>query len=108
VYEKDWAQYRKLRNLVFVVALGGMPVTLGLASLCAYLLTKTHWVVDPGLFMLAPGICWMGASLYYGLRVQLFTCPRCGEWFSGTWWYNLSFLARKCVHCGLKKFSTQP
>jgi hypothetical protein len=24
--------------------------------------------------------------------------------FSGSWWYNTGFLARQCVHCGLRKY----
>jgi len=48
---------------------------------------------------------WFVFFIVSAIRYQLFRCPRCGEWFSGTWWYNLSFLAQKCVHCGLPKFS---
>jgi uncharacterized metal-binding protein (TIGR02443 family) len=38
-----------------------------------------------------------------GVRYQVGRCPRCGKWFSGAWWYNNSYFARKCVHCGLEK-----
>jgi hypothetical protein len=38
-------------------------------------------------------------------RVNLWRCRNCGEWFSGTWRYNLGFLSRRCVHFGLLKYS---
>ena len=40
-----------------------------------------------------------------GIRLQVFANPRCHRCFSGDWCYNKSFLAGKCVHCGLPKFS---
>jgi hypothetical protein len=37
--------------------------------------------------------------------LALFRCPRCGKRFFTTLWYRNPF-ARKCVHCGLGKYST--
>ncbi|HTX75996.1 MAG TPA: hypothetical protein VMD29_07315 [Terracidiphilus sp.] len=37
-------------------------------------------------------------------QLNYFRCPRCGRLFAIASWYNLSIFARKCVHCGLRKF----
>lgn len=101
MYEEDWAEYRSVRNRFWALWVLFIPVGGGLAWL-AMLVFGYHEII----FVLPIGyaVVW----LYYGGRLQLFRCPRCGEWFSATWWYNLSFLARNCVHCRLKKFSTEP
>lgn len=102
LYEEDWTEYRRIRNLTFSIWLLGLPVIFGLSWLCSLIFPKI------ALFVFAPlGISWFAICAYNGFRLQLFRCPRCGEWFSATWWYNLSILARKCVHCGLPKFSNQ-
>ena len=36
-------------------------------------------------------------------RASHFACPRCRKPFYRTWWHN--GFARKCVHCGLPKWS---
>jgi hypothetical protein len=38
-------------------------------------------------------------------RLNFFLCPRCKKPFAIAWWFNLSVFARKCVHCGLEKFT---
>ena len=52
----------------------------------------------------AVAFVWMFLFLLTAIRVNIWPCPGCGEWFSATWWYNLGFLARRCVHCGLPKY----
>ena len=44
--------------------------------------------------------------LLTAICVNLWRCPRCGEWYSATWWYNLGFLGTRCVHSGLRKCET--
>jgi hypothetical protein len=48
---------------------------------------------------------WVLGFAFVAVWSQSFRCPRCGEYFCRTWWYNKSFLAGKCVHCGLKKYA---
>ena|ERR1043165_3012480 len=107
MYEEQWAEYRRIWNLAFGLWLGGIPAIGGLMWLFSLLFADTRLLSVAVYFFYALGIGWMGGWIYYALRTQLFRCPRCGNWFSATWWYNLSFLARKCVHCGLGKYSTE-
>src|SRR6478736_2954775 len=37
-------------------------------------------------------------------RLQMFSCPRCSEYFFGNWWRQNLF-ARSCRHCHLPIFS---
>ena len=101
MYEEDWAGYRKLRNRFWGLFLLYLPVVGGLTWLAG--------LVFAGFIAFGMGlaICWMIVLAYYGFQLNTFRCPRCGEWFSAKWWYNKSFLAMSCVHCGLKKFSTE-
>lgn len=101
MYEDDWAEYRKVRNRFWGLWLLYVPVVGGLTWLSSFIFA--------GFSALGMGlaICWIIVWSYYGFQLSLFHCPRCGEWFSARWWYNKAFLARSCVHCGLKKFSTE-
>jgi hypothetical protein len=103
LYEKDWAEYRKIRNSAFWIWVLGVPAIFVLIFPVSLILPKLTFIL-----MTVLAISWMAGFLYYALRFQTFSCPQCGEMFSSKGFYNLSFLARKCVHCGLKKFSTQP
>ena len=96
-FEQGWKEYRRLRNTALVVFLGGIPVCVLVAFVSAELLHTT----DPAPIIL---VAWFVLFLVYVIRLQRWRCPRCGECFSATWWYNKSFLARHCVHCGLPKY----
>jgi hypothetical protein len=96
-YQQEWQQYRKNRNQFWLVVVSYLPVV----SIVAFISTRLFHTPIPG-FVVA--LFWMGLFAFTGIRVQMWRCPRCGEWFSGTWWYNLGFLARRCVHCGLRKY----
>ena len=98
-FEENWKKYRRVRNTFFAVFLSGIPVFMLVSFVSQKLLhTITPASVTAGLWMALFGV--------NGIRLQLWRCPRCGECFSGTWWYNKSFLARRCVHCGLEKYET--
>ena len=96
-YQEDWKEYKRIRNTFFLVFLTYIPVcgTVGFIS------EKLFHTSTP-VFVVA--FLWMALFLITGVRLQLWRCPRCGEWFCGTWWYNKGFLARRCVHCGLRKY----
>jgi hypothetical protein len=56
---------------------------------------------------LALGFLWITASFITGFRAQRFRCPQCGKpFFVGRWAVNN--WARRCVHCGLPKWSEPP
>jgi len=48
---------------------------------------------------------WFVVFLIVGNRLARWRCPRCGKIFSGSWYYNQGFAARKCVHCNLPKYA---
>ena len=96
-YAEDWKEYRRLRNQLFYVFVGYVPIV----AIIAMISEKLFNTLVPGF---VAAFIWMGLFLFTSIRVNLWRCPRCGEWFSATWWYNLSFLARRCVHCGLRKY----
>jgi hypothetical protein len=96
-FEEDWKQYRRIRNQWFFVFLGYMPVVGAIAVLSI----KLFHTLTPAF---VAAFVWMALFLFAGVRVNIWRCPRCGESFSGKWWYNLGFLARRCVHCGLPKY----
>ena len=98
-YRENWREYRRTRNLFFLVWAGYVPATLAFAIL----VWKVFRTFVPG-FVFA-GL-WIVLFVMVGGRVSRWPCPRCGECFAGTWWYNLGFFARKCVHCGLSKFAS--
>lgn len=96
-YQLEWRSYRRRRNQFWLVFAGYVPVCGAVAFVSAELFhTLTPAFVAASL--------WMGLFLVVGIRVDMWRCPRCGQRFSGTWWYQLGFLARRCVHCGLRKY----
>jgi len=97
-YAEGWIEYRRYRRDLLVVWLGGFLVAAAIATL-------SHWLFHTLLPGEIAAVGWALLFLVAGIRYQTFRCPRCGEIFSATWWYQLSILARKCVHCGLAKFS---
>lgn len=96
-YQRDWQEYKQRRNQFWLVFAGYVPV----CATVAFVSIKLFHTLTPG-FVVA--FFWIGLFVVTGMRVQMWRCPRCGKWFSATWWYNLSFLARRCVHCGLRKY----
>ena len=96
-YEEDWKEYKRIRNQWFFVFLGYVPV----CGIVAFLSIKLFKTFTPAF---VTAFVWMALFVYTGIRVNVWRCPRCGKWFSATWWYNLGFLARRCVHCGLPKY----
>lgn len=100
-YEEDWREYRRARNAFLLVFLTYVPVCFGVGVISVKLLG----IFTPGFVVAA---IWMILFLFNGIRLSTWRCPRCGKWFSATWWYNLGFLARRCVHCGLPKYGNHP
>lgn len=97
-YRDHWQRYRRLRNINFVVVACYVPVTMAFALLGTWLLGS-----------LVPGFVVAGAFMVtfmvLGIKLQAWRCPRCGKRFSAKWWYNKGLMARKCVHCGLPKYT---
>jgi len=96
-YRQDWEHYKRLRNEWILVFVSYVPV----CALVGVLSEKLFHTFTPA-FVVA--FLWMALFAVTGIRLQLWPCPRCRDWFSGKWWYNKGFLARRCVHCGLRKY----
>jgi len=96
-YQREWQEYKRRRNQFWLVFAGYAPVCFALALVS----TKLFQTFTPGFIA---AFLWIGLFTIAGCCVQMWHCPRCGKWFSGTWWYNLGFLARRCVHCGSRKY----
>ena len=96
-YSPEWQAYKRRRNQFWLVFAGYMPVCIA----AAFVSLKLFHTLTLGF---VAAFFWTGLFVFTGSRVQMWECPRCGKPFSATWWYNLSFLARRCVHCGLRKY----
>jgi hypothetical protein len=95
--EQQWKDYRRRRNLLAFAFIGFVPIvgTLGY-------LTKRFLDTDLPFDIIAP--CWAAFFAVAGIRLQLFTCPRCRKRFFMKFLYRNPFASR-CLHCGLAKYS---
>lgn len=96
-YGKQWRRYRRLRMLSLLFLL---PFAAGIL-----LIEFPDSLALRIPFSIAKLFGFVGVCAWFLLN--FFRCPRCGKLFEITWWYNLSIFTRKCVHCGLKKFSDE-
>ena len=96
-YQEDWKEYRRVRNTFIAVILSCIPVCV----LVAFASVKLFHTLTPAF---VTAFLWMALLLFSGERLNVWRCPRCGDTFSGTWLYNIGFFARRCVHCGLRKY----
>jgi hypothetical protein len=86
-----------------VLWLGGIAAIWPVALLTARYLPPKIGEPLAGVFIISLFIAF-GIT---GLQLQTFSCPRCGDNFSSNGFDQYSVFARKCVHCGLKKFSIE-
>ncbi len=98
-YDEHWRRYRRLRKRYFWIIFAFFPGTF----LFAILGYRIFGDPVPGHVF---GVTWMVVILVVGTRISGWRCPRCGKWFSATWWYNAGAFALACVHCGLPKFAS--
>src|SRR5437867_2231180 len=98
-FEFAWRDYRRRRRWFFGTWLGGFVIVASLAAIFDRLSLRTagFWILGPA---------WMICFLVGALRLQLFRCPRCHRPFFNAYWYG-NPLARRCVHCGLPKWSAE-
>ena len=99
-YTEDWRRYKKARNtlwLVFLSYLPGVPLVAWGVSKVVRRESSELWV--------PVALVWMAALVLATLRVYRWRCPKCEKSFSGPYFGNKGFLARKCVHCGLPKYA---
>lgn len=99
-YETSWQHYRKQSRLAWFLWLAFVPVVGGVGVLITRFTRETF----PIMILAVTWIIWW---FVVSTRVGNFRCPRCDRPFFRAQWYHNSF-ARKCVHCGLPKYSTEP
>jgi hypothetical protein len=97
-YSREWKGYRVRRNLAAIAVFGMIPFVF----LLSVIPQSIPWVEPVKSVLL---VAWFFGFIYVAIWSQSFPCPRCGEYFCRKWWYNKSFFAEKCVHCGLEKYS---
>ena len=96
-YGREWERYRFWRNLLIIAIVGVAPVFW----LARFIGDRVHSGYVFGI--VAP--VWFLFLLSAGAETGYFACPRCGKWFSVGLFYRLGPFARKCAHCGLKRYS---
>jgi FtsH-binding integral membrane protein len=97
-YSANWQAYRRLRNVWWVLLLAWLPSTIVFALI-------SNAVIRTPAPALVVAAVWLLTWMVVGALLQRWRCPRCGKWFSLTWFYGLGYFARKCVHCGLPKYA---
>ena len=96
-YQQNWKRYKFWRNLALLALAGFFPVIL-LARAIARIFNL------PVLFIIVT-FAWFLLIGTAGTVVSYWRCPRCGKQFRITSWYRMGVSARRCVHCGLPKYS---
>jgi hypothetical protein len=100
-YQADWQQYRRLRRKLLLVWLLYVPGVGLFASASDYL----FHTLAPAF---AVAMIWMIWFLFANGSFEQFSCPRCRNRFDkgdGAFAARMWLFARKCQHCGLKKFA---
>lgn len=97
-FASAWADYKRRRRWLFGVWLGGFFLIAALGRL----LSASGLGGGAVFGLLAP--LWLFSFLLVTVRMNTFPCPRCHRWFFATWWCR-NPLSRKCLNCGLPKWS---
>jgi len=97
-YQQAWKEYRRLRNLNFLLQ-------AILAAICWLVYTVSDGPLRLRIPVFVLLILIIAALVYESGKVNDWPCPRCGKVFARES-YNKGFFARRCAHCGLKKYSS--
>src|ERR1019366_6791667 len=92
-----WQSYRTWSHLTWFLVLVGLPAVLVIGFVQRPLL-------ESEVPMMAAGIPWAIALFVARCKARDFSCPQCGRLFFRETWYCNDF-AKRCVHCGLRKWS---
>jgi hypothetical protein len=100
-----WDEYRRRRR-AWWLALFLFPLWLVPGGMIQHVLAGHGYRANSGLTFLAVVVPPMACLLVAHLRLIFWPCPLCGRSFHVSWWYGNAF-ARRCVHCGLPKWSAK-
>ena len=103
-YQIVWEKYRFWWKLYWLstIPLLGFMISVALSDGKSFdaVMAPRGWV-QVALTIL--GSTFVLLFTFISLKVQFWTCPRCGGWFNGNlFWINV--FARKCRQCGLRKY----
>lgn len=87
-----WHEYRRQRTRCLLICLGGVPAAALLG------------LIVPAAFPILV-IAWFAGSLWSSMVLSYFKCPRCGKPFIIRASGGYNGFARKCLNCGLPKWS---
>ena len=87
--------WNRVAMLAFV---GALPVAGGLAF------GTSGTVFAPVLPIAAFGVCFAVGAFGY-VRIRMFRCPRCRNYFAIKHRLDTNSRGRKCVHCGLDAYA---
>lgn len=102
--DPDWDEYkRRVRSFRLATLLAPLWILPG--WLIRSFLIRCGW--DPeGAWFAAVAFPMMAIIAVAQVRRIRWPCPRCGQSFHVCWWYSNTF-ARRCVHCGLPKWTSK-
>jgi hypothetical protein len=98
-YEFAWQKCRSLTNQ-FVFALV-VQILIVAASIHYSGAIRRNFAPTVAL-----QLAWVVVVFVTGIRLQIFRCPRCGEKFFVSPAYYHNVFARRCLNCGLPKYSS--
>jgi len=97
-YVQAWKEYKRRRNqylgMLFAFLVIG-PILIFFVELLRN--QVLFFVIATTLIVLVT---------YTHERFLAFRCPRCGKKYDRRWRFNFSGFAKKCVYCGLPKYSS--
>lgn len=102
-YSAAWHDYRRRRLVFWILFLGFVPGVWGIFWGIGRPLSAMSGI-KPDYFFYPIAGAWMLAFVIASIRLGLFACPRCRNWFFSTWW-SRNPDAKTCVHCGLPKWA---
>lgn len=101
-FENAWREYKRLRNALLLIYLGGVPL-VALFGFLGRKLFHTEWLFPLG------SMFWFVLCILYFIKLRFWECPRCRKPFYihiGTHWYRNGFLnIGICRNCGMPKYA---
>ena len=91
VSERHWSRYRRDRLVMAFLVIGWIPIGLAVSTIAE----SQRWTFLPFVFFPA----WIGIAVFYGARLAVWPCPRCGKAFRG----YMPLLPRRCRYCGQER-----
>jgi hypothetical protein len=99
-YQEQWDEYKRRRNTLLLLFVAYIPAVVAVIGVSRLLFSSLFPAYAAAILFMIP-------LVVAGSRFNHWPCPRCGKPFHSAGWYYNS-LARRCVHCGLRKYGDGP